>query len=89
MRLIDAEDLMNELPGLWKDYADQDPKITTGIAIASMPTIDPIRHGHWISTCDLKGLSYPAKCSVCKCVADFGAYGYCPNCGAKMDEVTK
>jgi hypothetical protein len=53
------------------------------------PTIDaePIRHGHWIFG-QTMGHSW-MKCSEC-CVSQGGqtaTFTYCPNCGAKMDEV--
>ena len=56
--------------------------------IAAAPTIDPVRHGRWISV--------PHKrdriCSVCECDEpykfadeDANVFDYCPHCGAKMD----
>lgn len=62
--------------------------------LENAPTIDaePVRHGHWIfSQDDAKG-----TCSCCQ-YPIYGKpyngqylitpYNYCPNCGAKMDEV--
>ena len=53
---------------------------------------EPIRHGHWISErlCSTKGGTYGIRrCSNCEyCYNDFGdEWNYCPDCGAKMDEV--
>ena len=53
--------------------------------ILKFPTIEaePVKHGHWIWT---------GSCQVCS-ICDEEQYGvdtgryYCPNCGAKMDEV--
>ena len=62
--------------------------------IADAPTVDaePVRHGHWVKSEDADD----GYCSVCEC--DMPMYRedwewkysetpYCPNCGAKMDEV--
>ena len=50
------------------------------------PTVDPVKHGHWI----MKPNGY-GTCSNCKmCRLDIGGgvdSDYCPNCGAIMDEV--
>ena len=54
------------------------------------PVVDaePVRHGHWKV---VKSSNHPygndVACSVCgfKMGSSFG-YGFCPNCGAKMDE---
>ena len=43
-----------------------------------------MRHGHWVEA------RYPLfTCSVCGATYQDNGYGYnyCPNCGAKMDEV--
>ncbi len=58
--------------------------------------VDPIlnaveaKHGHWVN----KGLE-PLRCSECGIMVDVyngipwacKSFVYCPNCGAKMDEV--
>lgn len=52
------------------------------------PTIDaePVRHGHWIAY--RSGVD--TQCSECEWSTDFPiARKYCPNCGAKMDEVSE
>lgn len=50
------------------------------------PTIDaePVKHGRWVET-DRDDPCYYA-CSLCGKRSDFEE-NYCPNCGAKMDEV--
>ena len=63
---------------------------------ADEPTIDtvPVRHGHWIDMGDFE------QCSACKGtrLKEFNSFygnvtwietAYCPQCGAKMDEVTE
>lgn len=59
--------------------------------VKRLPTVDPVKHGHWIFT----GRTY--KCSNC-CLKEDNAveadlcdmplinFKYCPNCGTKMDE---
>lgn len=67
------------------------------------PTVDaePVRHGHWIDVADkvyAKFGEHTYVCSVCKKRAESFVGGsenwwcahkpiFCPNCGAKMDEV--
>jgi len=81
-------------------YAD---KVADALAIwlAEVPTIDaePVRHGHWERKHQKKEFpgmhilingTYPT-CSVCG-FAEMGISqetDYCPNCGAKMDEVSE
>lgn len=51
---------------------------------------EEVKHGHWIN----KGFE-PTRCSVCGITVDaingipwaIKSFKYCPNCGAKMDEV--
>lgn len=60
------------------------------------PTIDaePVRHGHWIDKCGGTYSRWSAYCSMCSKKCGCGGTlesqhkRYCPNCGAKMDEVT-
>lgn len=58
--------------------------------IESLPAADvaPVRHGMWVeqhSDFDLCGIVY-YECSECKREQQV-KWHYCPNCGAKMDEV--
>ena len=99
-RLIDADELMkkfydiefnakHELFGESRDLALEGLKHIKK-ALKGMPTIDPVKHGHWVFT----GRTY--KCSNC-CLKEDNAveadlcdmpllnFKYCPNCGAKMD----
>ena len=59
------------------------------------PTVDPVKHGHWVEQEheDWKW-SKEYRCSECGkyrlMTNPFGReWNYCPNCGAKMDEVEK
>lgn len=61
----------------------------TGEVIVKSKDAEPVRHGHWIETHEV--LDY-IKCSECGkewCTVanDTETFNYCPNCGAKMDEV--
>ena len=56
--------------------------------VNTCPTVDPIKHGHWIDTG--RGDHYFSKqyrCSCCNSV-DYMRAPYCYNCGAKMDQDT-
>lgn len=80
-RLIDADKLKDIISDTWiLDRIDE------------QPTVDPMRHGHWMcSPDDSMGL-----CSCCH-YPTYGKlyyghylivpYNYCPNCGARMDGV--
>ena len=48
--------------------------------IETMPFFEPVKHGRW----DITG-----RCSNCGkyCGVRKPDYSYCPNCGARMDEV--
>ena len=54
--------------------------------IEDIPSADvaPVRHGRWEKNDDY-------TCSLCgyRMVIGDGAYHYCPNCGARMDEEVK
>ena len=62
-------------------------------AIESAPTIDPVKHGKWkpfdltwgrsVYACTSCGEAFEVPTEMGKPI-----YGYCPNCGAKMDEVS-
>lgn len=86
MRLIDADELL-------KDKVSN--AYISRFEIENAPTIDaePVVHGHWINGHDTEHLMSTCKCSTCGrgIVQDFlGRWKYtryCPNCGAKMDEV--
>ena len=92
MRLIDATTLRAEFTGNFHELWHY-----TGIwaMIDNAPTVDaePVRHGYWIAVDEYCGNAKEFKCSVCENTVEYGHYtrtcdyDYCPNCGAKMDEV--
>ena len=49
------------------------------------PTVEP-KHGRWEFAYMLYGSVKVSKCSVCEHLDDLES-NYCPNCGAKMEEV--
>lgn len=78
---IDREALLESLPVAWDSAVN---------AIKSAPAADvaPVVHGRWVKHTKMHGFVY---CSVCKDVyldeewLRDGKWGYCPNCGARMD----
>lgn len=68
--------------------------------VMAMPAADvaPVRHGKWTPvkynahcSCGKSYGTYHFLCSACNHIAYSQPYGlsYCPNCGAKMDEVSE
>ena len=84
-RLIDADALL--MDNTWAFYDRFGNRTSAGLAIEEAPTVDaePVRHGHWLTS--PTGWLY---CSECEgeppCEINVRT-DYCPNCGAKMDEV--
>jgi DNA-directed RNA polymerase subunit RPC12/RpoP len=102
MRLIDA-DRLNDYKALVEIRTDDNALIYSGRRkivladdIANAPTVDaePVRHGKWTHN-KWSNMRHDYSCSLCGCrisgVDPFSlsatAYYYCPECGAKMDEV--
>ena len=58
-------------------------------ALAVIPSEDvvPVVHGKWIESANFdSGFWVCSKCRfVSEAIAAHKLYGYCPNCGAKMD----
>lgn len=90
-RLIDAGELRRKImeQEMWnvQDFVYK--------SIDDAPTVDaePIRHGRWVKDrlLSTNGGTYGVyRCSLCERTYQDIGYGfrYCPNCGAKMDEVT-
>ena len=55
--------------------------------LKTCPTVDPIKHGHWIFVEDM--VSY-IKCSECGddiCWVNTKRPKYCPSCGTRMDGI--
>ena len=102
MRLIDADHLRKWIIANWHsgwhhktvdDILDQIDREDTYIEDADIVDAEPIRHGHWIPSSHEEPITF--KCSVCGLGYDDEETGcpiyyewlYCPDCGAKMDEV--
>ena len=99
-KLIDAYELEREM---YRKCIDTDEEIEKGRAkwdsglwirykvfedtITLAPRVDPVKHGHWEGK-PIAGYS-TVRCSKCGDVfmENSGKWNYCPNCGAKMDEV--
>lgn len=83
MRPIDADALKEIMCADCdnKHLCAESPACDTVREIDSMPTIEPKR-GRWISTDEMIGY----RCPVCEKGCDRTS-NYCPNCGARMDEV--
>lgn len=89
MRLIDADCLKEK--GRYDDY---DEFVVDYDDIKNAPTIDPVKHGRWItSNCVISygTKSQPKVYTECKCSVCGGRFGrmsdlFCYHCGAKMDE---
>lgn len=87
MRLIDADDLMCKLTELEITNPNFVMAEVKGLLV-NAPTVEERKHGHWIGK-PIAGYSI-VRCSVCFAFANnIERWNYCPNCGAKMDEVTK
>lgn len=102
MRLIDAEEVLNDLMCLKhdKEYSDVDEAYDYGIddcidEVDGAEPVDakPVIHAHWIRTAIDYGSKGYIRCS--NCGADFslpvhkmqGFYQrYCGACGARMDK---
>ena len=92
-RLIDADRLKAHYcwwAGGSKEMSIDEAKKTFDTIIDVQPTVDaePVRHGHWIfNPKDAIEMMFTLpKCSECGAESPDGG-NYCPNCGAKMDEV--
>lgn len=93
-RLIDA-DRIEYIDGhlIINEYLqdEYDGEFVDKYSIDNLPTIDavPVRHGQWETNSDRPDTLI---CSVCKCGFDMwkhDPHNFCPNCGAKMDEVSE
>ena len=86
MRLIDADALKTLRKCEIDEYADgwtfKELWEAEEADIDSLPTIDPVKHGHWEF---IGGYGYQYRCSNCITCAERKTF-YCPNCGSKMDE---
>lgn len=61
----------------------------TAFRAADMPTVDAVEvvHGQWVNPY-INRYGHPCHCcSVCGFKASYQDKNYCPNCGAKMEEL--
>lgn len=95
-RLIDAEELITILDEELQKGSSLSKVLLVGFAkqiLNDAPTVDaePIRHGKWIKKRlpHTDGGTYEIfMCTECNEGFNWRT-NYCPNCGAKMDEVTE
>lgn len=86
-----AADLLDNLIGMVEDSQknDYDTALKMGIEALKGYT-QSVRHGYWIDhTSELFPADSTVECSVCHEHESvlLAHDNYCPNCGAKMDEV--
>ena len=88
MRLIDADDLLERMKFFKDSGGYTNWELLAFEMVDASPTVDTERHGHWeYSPKDAFEVMFELpKCSVCGHESS-DALKYCPNCGAKMDEV--
>lgn len=85
MRLIDADELYVDA----RFGENEEPYVSLyQINDASTVDAEPVRHGRWRYDKPL-GLEWCSECGFGKRNGDKRWYSYCPNCGAKMDEVAE
>lgn len=91
MRLIDADTLRQEVEKD-RDASDMPKMWYQGVEYAinhiiHAPTVDPVKHGHWIAHGKaFMGATIEACSERGELLCGYNK-AYCPNCGAKMDEV--
>lgn len=92
MRPIDADAI--RLPKSFFEDVDNVPKFYEWLS--EQPTINPMKHGRW----DKDSIAFYWRCSECGAIVKSNLWdvfldpfsshrnlNYCPNCGARMDEV--
>lgn len=87
MRLIDKEDLLRRLNLFSGEYdrMGQEEAVEAIITIIKAVKMMPeTRHSKWVRT---KKLIVFYKCSNCGYETDTAEMRYCPNCGARMENV--
>ena len=87
MRPIDADNLISVLDILSDKGGDIRYWEQLKLIVADCPTADvaEIKRGRWVSIGN-------TKLAACKCgffTDRYSTYNFCPNCGAKMDEVER
>lgn len=80
MRLIDADALIEEI-----ENGNHVTDWHYENLVKRAPTIDPVKHAHWIVKRNNKGSIINFWCSSCGPDINYVMDKYCPHCGAKMD----
>lgn len=88
------EEALKVISGIMNNYhidsmTNQRIDEALSVAIQALKA-EPIKHGRWTTEhlTSTGGGTYPIeRCSECECASVVGRTNYCPNCGAKMDEV--
>lgn len=74
---------IDDLPNCYNGYSDTYDKAYIIGVLDELPSIDPVKHGKWVSD------GYTWRCSECG-KTYWGRlakpWNYCPNCGAKVKE---
>ena len=85
----------------WTKYMPMESDVNLSFVlekISELPSVTP-KTGHWsrktkVDAYDIAGVkTWGIKCQCDRCdfttivVEDFGYYKYCPNCGARMEEI--
>ena len=92
-RLIDADALITAVLKNAIDYAvvfgNADMHRLLVRVIAHQPTVDaePVRHGKWMPREEGKVYPFWERYTCSECGEHSDDKRYCPNCGARMDEV--
>nr|DAV45687.1 MAG TPA: hydrogenase/urease nickel incorporation protein [Caudoviricetes sp.] len=101
--LIDREELLNNRPEYLNPQMEDEIKSARHQGwndcnsyyydlIIKQPTVETVKHAHWIVVGGDLEIFADCKCSACGYIYTFNEYNiynYCPYCGAKMDEVMK
>lgn len=90
-RLIDAHDLWSDIMML-PHNGDMISSEEVEQAIKDSPTVDAVevKRGQWLNS---HTVAFTEECSQCGFCVDWTGngmlhnYNYCPNCGAKMEEL--
>ena len=92
-RLIDADKLRKDvldMPNCYNGFSDTYDKAMIIDLIDEQPTVDAesVKHGRWIEPHRTYDKRAYVQCTNCGETQYLGRFmKYCPNCGAKMDEV--